>query len=85
MPTRMTTVGGQTFATPDHLAMNGAQRQAYLPNNSTQEGFGAPPTTSDLDWQRQMLAARERGRVGEGVMSLSGARGAQPVWSGGRG
>lgn len=35
VPTRMSTVGGQTFATPDHLAMTLAQRQLALPQGSS--------------------------------------------------
>ena len=46
-PTRMATVGGQTFATPDPLMMTGAQRAMFLPGNSTmipsQEKPGSGP------------------------------------------
>jgi hypothetical protein len=37
VPTRMSTVGGQTFATPDALMMTGAQRQMFLPNNAAMQ------------------------------------------------
>jgi hypothetical protein len=43
IPTRMSTVGGQSFATPDHLAMTGAQRQAFLPQNAGMEAGGLSP------------------------------------------
>jgi hypothetical protein len=61
IPTRMSTVGGQTFATPDHLAMTGAQRQVFLPQNaemSAPQGMSA----ADADFLARMRAGRTVGQ-----------------------
>lgn len=82
-PTKISTVGGQSFATPDALSMTAPQRQAFLPQNAGQQGgFGDPQNAADLDWQRRMQASRDLGWRGGGMMTLSGARGATPQWSG---
>jgi hypothetical protein len=67
-PTRMSTVGMQTFATPDALKMTGAQRARFLPNEA---GMSSAPTVTDINRARadalsgaQMETDRERRRQG---------------------
>jgi hypothetical protein len=45
VPTRMSTIGMQTFATPDPLKMSGAQRMQFLPGNNA---LRPEPTRMDL-------------------------------------
>jgi len=45
VPTRMSTIGTQTFATPDPLKMTGAQRARFLPGSSS---FTGGPTRTEL-------------------------------------
>jgi hypothetical protein len=66
-PTRMSTVGMQTFATPDALKMTGAQRARFMPNEA---GMSSAPTVTDINRARsdalfadQMGADRERQRT----------------------
>lgn len=53
IPTRMVTVGNQSFATPDQFQMTGADRSIFLPNNAQQMGafheipFGEGPQVGD--------------------------------------
>jgi hypothetical protein len=58
IPTRMSTVGGQSFATPDHLAMTGAQRAVFLPNNAAMQGGIGELSAEDEDFLIRMRAAR---------------------------
>lgn len=60
IPTRMATVGGQTFATPDHLAMSGAQRQVFLPDNAAIQGRIGEMSPEDEDFLIRMRAGRGR-------------------------
>lgn len=48
-PTRMSTVGMQTFATPDALKMTGAQRSRFMPNEA---GLSTMPTGMDVNRAR---------------------------------
>lgn len=81
-PMRGSFVGGQYVVTPDSNAMSGFQRKAHLPNESGMIGSEGPDPR-DLLFYRQMMEARQRSAEGEGVMSLSGRPGAQPVYYGG--
>jgi hypothetical protein len=59
IPTRMSTVGGQTFATPDHLAMTGAQRQVFLPQAAHQiAGPDDEISAEDADFLSRMRSMR---------------------------
>jgi hypothetical protein len=68
VPTRMSTIGMQTFATPDPLKMTGAQRARFLPGGNTMEGGLAPSdinrSRSDALFQAQMEQDRARQRAG---------------------
>ena len=68
VPTRMSTIGMQTFATPDPLKMTGAQRARFLPGGNTMEGGLAPGeinrSRSDALFQAQMEQDRARQRAG---------------------
>jgi hypothetical protein len=66
VPTRMSTIGMQTFATPDPLKMTGAQRARFLPGGASLSGMPARTDLaglgSDAAFSAMLEADRQRYR-----------------------